>query len=80
MLYRKVPKNGNDLSVLGFECMHLPMKENRTIDEERAIRQIKYAIDQGVNFIGTARPYHLKKALLSLGEPFAAGYRETTRI
>jgi hypothetical protein len=35
MLYRKVPKTGEELSILGFGCMRLAQKDNR-IDEERA--------------------------------------------
>lgn len=36
MLYRKMPKNGDELSILGFGCMRLPMKEDGSIDEDRA--------------------------------------------
>ncbi|AKB57312.1 Aldo/keto reductase [Methanosarcina barkeri 227] len=69
MLYRKVPQNGDELSILGFGCMRLPVKEDGTIDEERATRQVRYAIDHGVNYVDTACPYHREKASLSLGEP-----------
>ena len=44
MQYRTVPKNGDKLSVLGFGAMRLPLK-GQSIDEERAINQIRYAID-----------------------------------
>jgi hypothetical protein len=54
MLYRKMPKNGDKLSILGFGCMRLPVKEDGSIDEERATEQVRYAIDQGVNYIDTA--------------------------
>ncbi|VVB62810.1 Uncharacterised protein [uncultured archaeon] len=53
MLYRKNPENGDELSILGFECMRLPMKEDGTIDEERATKQIRYAIDYRVNYVDT---------------------------
>ncbi len=43
MLYRKVPKTGDELSVLGFGYMRLPLKKGGGIDEERAIRQLRYA-------------------------------------
>ena len=39
MLYRKVPKNGDELSILGFGCMCLPVKEDGSIDEERATKE-----------------------------------------
>ena len=54
MLYRKIPKNADQLSILGFGCMRLPVKEGK-IDEARAIRQIRYAIDKGVNYVDTDR-------------------------
>jgi predicted aldo/keto reductase-like oxidoreductase len=41
MLYRTVPKNGDELSILGFGCMRLPLTKERQIDEPRAIRQIR---------------------------------------
>ena len=53
MLYRTMPGNGDRLSVLGFGCMRLPMKEGH-IDEERATRQLRHAIDSGVNYVDTA--------------------------
>ena len=44
MQYRTVPKNGDKLSVL---CMRLPLK-GENIDEERAIKQIRYSIDKAI--------------------------------
>ena len=39
MFYRKMPKNGDELSILGFGCMRLPVKEDGTIDEEKATKE-----------------------------------------
>ncbi len=59
MQYRKMPKNGDMLSALGFGCMRLPVTKEMEIDEMRAINQIRAAIDQGVNYLDTASwPYH----------------------
>ncbi len=80
MLYRKVPKNGDELSILGFGCMRLPVKENGTIDEERATRQVRYAIDHGVNYVDTAWPYHMGESEPFLGRALADGYREKVKI
>ena len=33
MLYRKMPKNGDMLSILGFGCMRLPVARDGRIDE-----------------------------------------------
>ncbi|MDD3042480.1 MAG: aldo/keto reductase [Methanosarcinaceae archaeon] len=80
MLYRKIPKNGDELSILGFGCMRLPVNENGAIDEERAKKQIRYAIDRGVNYIDTAWPYHLGKSEPFLGKALSGGYREKVKL
>jgi hypothetical protein len=79
MLYRTVPKTGDKLSALGFGCMRLPSK-GRNVDEERALRQIRHAIDQGVNYFDTAPIYHLGKSEQVLGRALRDGYREKVRI
>ena len=58
MQYRIVPKNNDKLSALGFGCMRLPMK-GQVVDEKRAIKQIRLAIDNGVNYVDSAPPYHM---------------------
>ncbi len=80
MLYRTIPKNGDRLSILGFGCMRLPISKDRTIDEERAIRQIRHAVDNGVNYLDTAWPYHGGKSEGFLGRALEDGYREKVRI
>jgi predicted aldo/keto reductase-like oxidoreductase len=80
MLYRKVPGNGDELSILGFGCMRLPVNADGTIDEERATRQIRYAIDQGVNYVDTAWPYHLEQSEPFLGRALTDGYREKVKL
>ena len=80
MLYRKIPKNGDELSILGFGCMRLPVKEDGKIDEEKATRQVRYAIDHGINYIDTAWPYHMGESELFLGRALAGGYREKVKL
>jgi uncharacterized protein len=80
MLYRQMPKNGDELSILGFGCMRLPIKEDSSIDEERATKQVRYAIDQGVNYIDTAWPYHMGQSEPFLGRALADGYREKVKL
>jgi len=79
MLYRTVPKTGDRLSILGFGCMRYPSK-GRGIDEERTIRQIRHAIDKGVNYFDTAPVYHMGKSEVILGRALAGGYREKVKI
>lgn len=80
MLYRKMPKNGDELSILGFGCMRLPMKEGGIIDEERATRQVRYSVDHGVNYVDTAWPYHMEQSEPFLGRALADGYREKVKL
>lgn len=80
MLYRKIPKNGDELSILGFGCMRLPVDQGKKIDDARAIRQIRTAIDQGVNYLDSAWHYHSGESENVLGRALADGYREKVKI
>jgi hypothetical protein len=84
MLYRRMKKTGDELSILGFGCMRLPQKngknENGRIDEERATKQIRYAIDHGVNYLDTAMPYHMGGSEPFLGRALTDGYRERVKL
>jgi predicted aldo/keto reductase-like oxidoreductase len=80
MLYRKVPKNGDQLSTLGYGCMRLPSKMG-SIDEKTAERQICSAIDRGINYIDTAVPYHNGKSEPFLGKIMdGSGYRNKVKL
>ena len=56
MQYRVNPKNGDSLSVLGFGCMRFTRKGG-AIDQEKANREMKAALDAGVNYFDTAYIY-----------------------
>jgi len=79
MQYRTVPKNGDKLSALGFGTMRLPLK-GENVDEERAITQIRFAIDNGVNYVDSAPPYHGGESEKVLGKALLGGYREKVKI
>jgi predicted aldo/keto reductase-like oxidoreductase len=79
MQYRTVPKNGDKLSILGFGTMRLPLK-GESIDEKRAIEQIRYAIDNGVNYVDSAPPYHGGESEKVLGKALLGSYREKVKI
>ena len=62
MNYRQ-DKYGNPLSVLGFGCLRFPQKMGR-IDMEETEREIKLAIEQGINYFDTAYIYSGSEAAL----------------
>jgi len=64
--YRKLVRDGELLSALGYGCMRLPSKAGR-VDEEKAIAQMLYAYENGVNYFDTAYPYHNGKSEEVLG-------------
>lgn len=80
MLYRKMPKNGDELSILGFGAMRLPVKENGSIDEKKATQMVRNAIDNGVNYVDTAWPYHMGESEPFLARALAKGYREKVKL
>ncbi|HUH79333.1 MAG TPA: aldo/keto reductase [Methanoregula sp.] len=80
MLYRKMKNALPELSVLGFGCMRLPVKENGEIDEEMATRMLRYAIDRGVNYVDTAYPYHNGASEPFVGRALANGYRKKVNL
>ena len=88
MQYRTVPKNGDRLSALGYGTMRLPLRtkeagqsvEPEQVDETRAIRQIKSAIDSGVNYFDTGYLYRNGESESVLGKALADGYRDRVKI
>ncbi|WP_321429844.1 aldo/keto reductase [uncultured Methanolobus sp.] len=80
MLYRKMPKNGDELSILGFGAMRLPVKEDGSIDEKTATNMVRYSINNGVNYVDTAWPYHMGESETFLAKALADGYREKVKL
>lgn len=56
MHYRTNERNNDQLSILGYGCMRYT-KNGNTIDQEKAEREMKIALDAGVNYFDTAYLY-----------------------
>lgn len=74
MLTKINNKNKEELSILGFGCMRLPL------DEQKAISLIHKAIEKGVNYFDTAYIYQAGKNEALLGKALEGGYRDRVKI
>ena len=59
MTYRKNPKTGDDISLLGYGMMRLPTKTDNDdeFDQDMINRQVDYAIEHGLNYFDTSPAY-----------------------
>ncbi|MFX1387934.1 MAG: aldo/keto reductase [Promethearchaeota archaeon] len=80
MKYRKMGSLDWKVSVLGFGAMRLPMIDQTTTNEEEAIKMIRFAIDNGVNYVDTAYPYHNGESEVIVGKALQDGYREKVHL
>lgn len=77
MKYRKNPKTGEMLSVLGYGCMRFS-KKGAVVDQEKAEKEMIYAIENGVNYFDTA--YIYPGSEVALGKLLAKGYRDKVYV
>ncbi len=85
MQYRKMgSKIPWEASALGFGCMRLPSKKIlgfiKKVNEPEAIRILRYAIDNGVNYVDTAYSYHMGKSEVIVGKALQGGYRQKVHL
>ena len=82
MQYRTFGKLGMTGSAFGLGCMRFngPASGDSIIDEEKAIRLIRKAVDGGVTYLDTAYVYLGKTSEIVLGKALRDGYREKVTI
>ena len=71
-----------EVSALGLGCMRLPPRRFPPLraDTGRSLRLIRYSIDQGINYVDTAWPYHLGDSERILGMALQGNYRERVHL
>lgn len=84
MNYRTFGKTGWQASALGFGTMRLPTTDglNRgpNIDEKQSAELIYFGIENGINYIDTAYPYHREQSELFLGKILQGKWRQQVKL
>ncbi len=82
MQFRKFGKTDFMVSALGFGTMRLPTVggDIANIDEQETLKMIRYAIDNGLNYVDTAYPYHKENCETLVGKALKGSYRQKTAI
>ena len=82
MKYREFGNTGIKVPALGMGCMRLPVIDGdmNRIDEEKAIKLIRQAIDGGVTYVDTAWGYPGGNSELLVAKALKDGYREKVQL
>jgi predicted aldo/keto reductase-like oxidoreductase len=85
MKYRKFGTQDWEGSVLGFGTLRLPLigGDPANINEAESVKMIRYAIDQGVNYLDLGYPYDMRQHELqarTLSKALQNGYREKIKV
>ena len=81
MVYRKFSsKIKFKPSALGYGLMRLPINEDHSINADEAIKIVRLAIDNGVNYLDTAYMYHGGESEKIAAEILKDGYRAKVKI
>lgn len=80
MIRREMGKTGEKVSALGFGCMRLPTRDDQSIDVDEATRMLRFAIDNGVDYVDTAWGYHNGQSEPFVGSALQDGYRDKVNL
>src|SRR5437870_10353957 len=73
MIYRTLGSTGEKVSAIGVGGWHLGLK---TVDEQLAIRIVRSAIDEGINFLDNCWDYNDGASEIRMGKALRDGYRD----
>lgn len=73
MIYRKLGKTGEAVSAIGVGGWHLGLPK---VDEQTALRIVRSALDQGINFLDNSWDYNGGESERRMGKALAGGYRD----
>jgi len=75
--YRKLGRTGEEVSIVGLGGFHIGQKPT----EEEAIRIVRTALDQGINFLDNCWDYNGGESEVRMGKALSGGgYRERTFV
>lgn len=82
MNYRPFGHLDFQVSALGFGGMRLPIlgADATKVNEPLAVDMIRYAVDQGVNYIDSAYVYHGGNSERAIGKALKDGYRQKVKV
>lgn len=72
MLYRKLGRTGETVSIVGLGGFHL----GTVADEEESVAIVRRAVDNGVTFMDNSWDYNLGTSEVRMGKALADGYRD----
>lgn len=73
MMHRRLGSTGEQVSAIGVGGWHLGLKN---VDEQTAIRIVRSALDEGINFLDNSWDYNDGVSELRMGKALRDGYRE----
>ena len=80
MEYRKFGSTGVKVSPLGFGMMRLPKNDAGEVDVDYSISMLRWAIDNGLNYVDTAYNYLDGQSEIITGQALKDGYREKVNL
>ena len=73
MIYRTLGSTGEKVSAIGVGGWHLGLPQ---VDEQTAVRIVRTAIDEGINFLDNSWDYNDGASEIRMGNALRDGYRE----